>query len=373
MNTLFFSRQQYWLALIFGCLLVFLAASLGHGQWLDYAQRVATLDEPLSRLRWIVGDISEVAFYKHELPALGLLLGACLAHWAQLRGYRWQGFAICYGSGLWPWVFTSSLLGLLLSHVLWGWTLASGTWQPTFVAFVSLPAAMVLLFGAGWRVTITGALLGALLVTPAGLLMQTFVHEAGRLPAHIAAELGSYRYRVFVEQLGWQLPSEDEKFERDQYDRDDTVYVLGRDANGEICGCARLLPTTRPYLLQEVFPHLLADEHPAPRSAHVWELSRFAATPEEGADAGSLAWSVRPMLAAAVECAARRGARQLIGVTFCSIERLFRRIGVHAHRAGAPVSIDGRMVVACWIDIDAQTLAALDLDPALCASQPEAA
>lgn len=157
MNTHFFSRQQHWLVLMFGCLLVFLAASLAHGQWLDYAQRVATLDEPLSRLRWIVGDISEVAFYKHELPALGLLLGACLAHWAQVRGYRWQGFAICYGSGLWPWVFTSSLLGLLLSHALWGWTLASGIWQPTFVAFVSLPAAMVLLFGAGWRVTITGA------------------------------------------------------------------------------------------------------------------------------------------------------------------------------------------------------------------------
>jgi acyl homoserine lactone synthase len=203
--------------------------------------------------------------------------------------------------------------------------------------------------------------------------MQTFVHEAGRLPSHIAADLGSYRYRVFVEQLGWKLPSEDEKFERDQYDRDDTVYVLGRDASGEICGCARLLPTTRPYLLQEVFPHLLAEDNPAPRSTDVWELSRFAATPEEGAEASSLAWSVRPMLAAAVECAARRGARQLIGVTFCSIERLFRRIGVHAHRAGAPVSIDGRMVVACWIDIDAQTLAALDLDPALCASQPEAA
>lgn len=88
--------------------------------------------------------------------------------------------------------------------------------------------------------------------------MQTSVHEAGRLPSHIAADLGSYRYRVFVEQLGWKLPSEDEKFERDQYDRDDTVYVLGRDANGEICGCARLLPTTRPYLLQEVFPQASA-------------------------------------------------------------------------------------------------------------------
>jgi acyl homoserine lactone synthase len=203
--------------------------------------------------------------------------------------------------------------------------------------------------------------------------MQTYVHEAGRLSPQLAAELGSYRYRVFVEQLGWQLPTEDAQFERDQYDRDDTVYVFARDAREEICGCARLLPTTRPYLLQEIFPHLLAEDMPAPRSSDIWELSRFAASADDSAEGNSLAWSVRPMLAAAVECAARRGARQLIGVTFCSIERLFRRIGVHAHRAGAPESIDGRMVVACWIDIDAQTLAALDLDPALCASQPEAA
>ena len=182
MNTLLFSGQQRWPVLIFACLLLVLAASLAHGQWPDYAVMVATLDQPLSRLRWIVGDISEVAFYKHELPALGLLLGACLAHWAHVRGYRWQGFAICYGSGLWPWVFTSSFLGLLLSHALWGWTLASGNWQPTFVAFVSLPAGMVLLFGAGWRVTITGAVLGALLVTPASLLIVNYLCYPLQLP-----------------------------------------------------------------------------------------------------------------------------------------------------------------------------------------------
>ncbi|WP_249746220.1 hypothetical protein [Pseudomonas entomophila] len=155
------------------------------GGWPDYAQLVATLDQPLSRLRWIVGDISEVAFYKHELPALGLLLGASLAHWAQQRGYRWQGFAICYGTGLWPWLIISSLLGLLLSHALWGWTLEGGTWQPTFVAFVSLPAAMVLLFGGGWRVAINGALLGAVLVTPASLLLVNYLCYPLQLPVVI--------------------------------------------------------------------------------------------------------------------------------------------------------------------------------------------
>lgn len=155
------------------------------GVWPDYAHMVANLHEPLARLRWIVGDISEVAFYKHELPAIGLLLGAALAHWARRTGRAWQGFAICYGTGLWPWLVTSSLLGLVFSHVLWGWTLSASTWQPTFVAFVSLPAAMVLLFGGGWKVAINGALLGALLVTPASLLLVNYLCYPFGLPVVI--------------------------------------------------------------------------------------------------------------------------------------------------------------------------------------------
>jgi acyl homoserine lactone synthase len=46
------------------------------------------------------------------------------------------------------------------------------------------------------------------------------------------------------------------------------------------------------------------------------------------------------------------------------MERLFRRIGVQAHRAGPAQCIDGRMVVACWIDIDNQTLSALGVEVA---------
>ncbi|OUM31046.1 hypothetical protein B8W72_16745 [Pseudomonas putida] len=207
MKPLLLPTRQRSPVLIFICLLMLLVASLALGQWPDYAQLAATLDQPLSRLRWIVGDISEVAFYKHELPALGLLLGACLAHWAHLRGYRWQGFSICYGSGLWPCVFTSSLLGLLLSHALWGWTLASGTWQPTFVAFVSLPAAMVLLFGAGWRVTITGAVLGALLVTPASLLVVNYLCYPLQLPVVIGNVSGMAVASVGAFLLSKRFPS----------------------------------------------------------------------------------------------------------------------------------------------------------------------
>lgn len=207
MNTTRLLHPQRIALYVLAGLVTLLVTGLVNDQWLDYGQLTASLDEPINRLRWIVGDISEVTFYKHELPALGLLTGACVAHWAGLRGYRWQGFAICYGSGLWPWVFASSLLGLLLSHLLWGWTLTAGIWQPTFVAFVSLPAAMVLLYGGGWQVAINGAVLGAVLVTPASLLIVNYVCYPLELPAVVGNVSGMAVASILAFVLCKQFPA----------------------------------------------------------------------------------------------------------------------------------------------------------------------
>jgi hypothetical protein len=165
--------------------LVFWLSFMSPASWPDYGHMVSNLPQPTSWLRWVLGDISEVAFYKHEFASIGLLAGAYLAYRANETGKAWQGFPICYGSGLWPWVVASSLLGLLLSNLLWGWTVTATAWQPTFAAFVSLPAAMVLMFGGGWKVAINGAVLGALLVTPACLLLVNYVCNPLGLPVVI--------------------------------------------------------------------------------------------------------------------------------------------------------------------------------------------
>lgn len=176
--------------LMFGAIALVIWLSFTHraswlAHWPDYSHMVSNLPQPSAWLRWVLGDISEVAFYKHEFASIGLLAGAYLAYRANRTGKAWQGFPICYGSGLWPWLVTSSLLGLLLSNLLWGWTVTATAWQPTFAAFVSLPAAMVLMFGGGWKVAINGAVMGALLVTPACLLIVNYVCNPFGLPVVI--------------------------------------------------------------------------------------------------------------------------------------------------------------------------------------------
>lgn len=83
--------------------------------------------------------------------------------------------------------------------------------------------------------------------------LQGMVHE---LNSSDFNQLSAYRHKVFIETLGWTLQTQVEH-ELDQFDRPDTRYIIVKDNAGHICGCARLLPTTLPYLLGEIFPQLL--------------------------------------------------------------------------------------------------------------------
>jgi acyl homoserine lactone synthase len=184
--------------------------------------------------------------------------------------------------------------------------------------------------------------------------MRLITTQSGMLsefPAHLAEALMRYRHRIFIQRLGWILPTLNGA-ERDQFDRDDTLYAVALDGTGELRGCARLLPTSLPYLLDVVFPDMV-QEKPLPSSSTIWEISRFAST---------CAAATRRLLAETVACAAQRGARRLITMSPLGVERLLQRMGVGISRAGKPVLLNGQYVFACWIEINAQTYAALDLD-----------
>ena len=196
--------------------------------------------------------------------------------------------------------------------------------------------------------------------------MEMLTGRSADIAPQLMEDIGRYRHKVFIEMLKWELLVDEPGIERDQFDREDTLYVVARDDAGEVIGTARLLPTTRPYLLSDVFPELLAGAEP-PRDPTVWELSRFAAVdftkPVGNAMGQFSAYVAASLLAASLAAARAQGAERVITVSPLGIERLLRRGGYRSHRAGPPIISGGHPIFACWIDTaDPACIAQLERD-----------
>jgi acyl homoserine lactone synthase len=186
--------------------------------------------------------------------------------------------------------------------------------------------------------------------------MNVICSREKEMPAGQYQALSAYRRKVFVDRLGWNLPCE-AGCEQDQFDREDTVYLVARD-DDDVIGCGRLLPSTGPYLLQEVFPELLNGLEP-PRSPTVWELSRFAVGGAGKAELARDKYLATRMLLRALEFCQRQGVQQLLAVTTGAVERLMLRAGVDLQRLGPPAIIDGQPVFAFVIWVNTRSIAAL--------------
>ncbi|WP_339531013.1 acyl-homoserine-lactone synthase [Pseudomonas mucidolens] len=157
--------------------------------------------------------------------------------------------------------------------------------------------------------------------------------------------LGRFRHAVFIQRLGWKVAGthRNQDLEFDQFDDEHTHYVIAHDSDGAIVGCTRLLPTTRPFLLGEVFPHL-CDRAPTSNST-TWEISRYAATspdPQLGI----------ALFKATIRLARAMGASDVVAVTTCTLERYFKHHGVVSSRLGAPVNQDHQRLVALEFPAD---------------------
>lgn len=178
------------------------------------------------------------------------------------------------------------------------------------------------------------------------------------LPQKEINQLYSYRYDVFIKYLKWEVVagygSTDLCLEKDQFDTEDTIYVLAKDANNQIVGCARILPTTKPYLLKDVFPELLNGLE-APESSEVWELSRFTSFDLNSVPQSITQFSAEStveLLKKTMEVAKSYGAKKLISVSPLAVERLLRRENFTSMRLGPPVKAGGQSLIACLITIE---------------------
>lgn len=100
--------------------------------------------------------------------------------------------------------------------------------------------------------------------------------------------------------------------EWDQFDTPAAVYLLWCDEAGRIRAVARLIPTTFPYIIQELWPELIADGE-MPSRDDVWEVSRLGV--DRDLEPGKRRLVLGEMLCGCGEYALRHGVQTYLFVT----------------------------------------------------------
>ena len=181
------------------------------------------------------------------------------------------------------------------------------------------------------------------------------VGHASELQHHNVKAMFRLRHAVFKERLRWDVTSH-EGMESDDYDNLDPVYMVFPNGS-QVDGCWRLLPTTGPYMLKDVFPELLCGE-PAPRDPQIWEISRFAAAPKLKQDRRDtyLNSATVQMVRRIYDFGVENNIKSYVTVTSVAMERLLTRLGLPMQRLGdGKARMIGKVLtVACQLEVNEQ-------------------
>ena len=168
-------------------------------------------------------------------------------------------------------------------------------------------------------------------------------------------EMFRMRAEVFSGRLGWDVTVENGR-EIDRFDSEDPLYLLSLDErSGQLRGAVRLLPTTGPNMLSNVFSVLMPGgtvEGPL-----IWESSRFAVNPQifEARDRAEANHIVNrttvELLCGMVEAAQRAGIDHIVSVFDARMARIFRSIDCRFELLGTPVRIGKVMTYAGLFDM----------------------
>jgi acyl-homoserine lactone synthase len=194
-------------------------------------------------------------------------------------------------------------------------------------------------------------------------MLQVLQCRAASMSDEVLRRMFAARKSVFVDLLGWDVPVIDGRYEVDQFDTADATYLVLTDPGGEHLASARLLPTLRPHLLDSFYP-MLCEDGP-PRGPDTAEITRFCL--DRGLDARQRRAARDALVCGLVEHALSVGLRVYSAIAEFAWFQQILAFGWHCRPLGLPMAIDGRLLAALRIDIDANTpalLAAAGIVPA---------
>ena len=141
------------------------------------------------------------------------------------------------------------------------------------------------------------------------------------------------RHDVFIKEKHWNIKSYN-GLEFDQFDTEETLYLVELDEAGAVVATVRMNPTDRPTLFSEVFADMCHGG--PPKCPKTWELTR-----------GAIAQNVRKSLhfgrieCATIEAALLWGVTKACGIFGVDLLMKKMRCGLDAKPIGQPRMIDG--------------------------------
>jgi acyl-homoserine lactone synthase len=157
------------------------------------------------------------------------------------------------------------------------------------------------------------------------------------------------RHDVFVKEMKWTLNCPDGE-ERDQFDTDETMYLVELDEGRGVVACVRMNACDKPTMLSAVFADMC--DGGAPGEATRWELSRgaIAARARRHNNFGQIE-------CATLEAALIYGATMACGLFGAELLAKKIRSGLQARHLGAPRVLEGELCVAAEFPLDREVLA----------------
>lgn len=163
------------------------------------------------------------------------------------------------------------------------------------------------------------------------------------------------RARVFRDRLGWDVDVND-GLETDVFDTLNPTTLVSIDSSGKVVGSMRILQTTGPNMLADVFSAILQGE-PAPRSPLIWEATRLCVDTDRLSATGcaraknSISYVTSEIMIAACEYAMDAGVTDAVAVIDPLMNRVLKRSGNAPYDyLGAPTSMGKVTAMAGLLD-----------------------
>jgi acyl homoserine lactone synthase len=167
------------------------------------------------------------------------------------------------------------------------------------------------------------------------------------------------RAETFSGRLGWEVVVKDGR-ERDGFDDANPLYLVSVDPDtDEYWGSLRLLPTTGPNMLRDVFPQLLDGDYI--ESATIWEVSRICASAVSGQPDRSkrgVNYVLSELILGIGEVSVIAGLTQIVAVFDARFLRVLKAAGCDLQIIGKPQRIGDTMSYAGVFDTGDRPLGA---------------